>query len=528
MKDKQEIIIRYITNGESIRKISREMQINRQTVRRYINQYSKIQQELLSADKASVGEYIEDLVKAPKYDSSTRIRRKATDELVTKIKEYLDSNQEKRSLGQRKQQMKKIDIYESLKESGFDIGYTSVCNLINIIENRGQEAFIKQTYNLGDICEFDWGEVKIFINDTLETYQLAVFTSAAGNYRYGHLFKKQDTLSFQQSHALFFDKIGGVYKMMVYDNMRVVIKKFVGVTEKEPTDGLLKLSIYYNFDFRFCNVRRGNEKGHVERSVEYLRRKAFSVKDHFSSLEEANRYLEEMVDKLNTKPQIDNDNKSAIEVLELEKAYLLPKKPLFDCGELRSVRVDKYSTVSLDTCHYSVPEQYVGKIITAKVYPQKVVFCFDDQNICKHTRVFGFHKWSINIEHYSKTLTRKPGALAGSLAMKQLDSRLQKIYKKHYLTNPKDFVELIDFMKKSAITIGEIESAISKLQITHTLDITTDKLKVICEQNNVNPQQNVISVIDSKIKGSCKSQLSQLTLLFNNSENLNNKVEVLI
>ncbi len=117
---------------------------------------------------------------------------------------------------------------------------------------------------------------------------------------------------------------------------------------------------------------------------------------------------------------------------------------------------------------------------------------------------------------------------ADCLAMKQLDNRLQKIYKNHYLTNPKDFVELIDFMKKSAITIGEIESAISKLQITHTLDITTDKLKVICEQNNVNPQQNVISVIDSKIKGSCKSQLSQLTLLFNNSENLNNKVEVLI
>ena len=35
--------------------------------------------------------------------------------------------------------------------------------------------------------------------------------------------------------------------------------------------------MYYQFGFRFCNVRKGNEKGHVERSVEYIRRKAFAL-----------------------------------------------------------------------------------------------------------------------------------------------------------------------------------------------------------------------------------------------------------
>lgn len=54
--------------------------------------------------------------------------------------------------------------------------------------------------------------------------------------------------------------------------MKVAVKRFVGRQEKEPTEALLKLSTYYGFAFRFCN---GNEKGHVERSVEYIRRKAF-------------------------------------------------------------------------------------------------------------------------------------------------------------------------------------------------------------------------------------------------------------
>jgi hypothetical protein len=43
-----------------------------------------------------------------------------------------------------------------------------------------------------------------------------------------------------------------------FDNMRVAVKRFVGPTEKEPTEGLVKLSLYYQYAFRFCNTRRGS------------------------------------------------------------------------------------------------------------------------------------------------------------------------------------------------------------------------------------------------------------------------------
>ena len=101
---------------------------------------------------------------------------------------------------------------------------------------------------------------------------------------------------------------------MVYDNMKVAVKSFVGHNERQPTDALLQLSIYYGFQFRFCNVCRGNEKGHVERSVEYIRRKAFAVRDAFDSLDDANRYLEDVCNRLNDKPQPLKDNKTAKEL----------------------------------------------------------------------------------------------------------------------------------------------------------------------------------------------------------------------
>ncbi len=74
---------------------------------------------------------------------------------------------------------------------------------------------------------------------------------------------------------------------MVYDNMRVGVARFIGRKEKEPTQALVNLKGHYRYNHRFCNAYRGNEKGHVERSVEYIRRKAFGFKDEFSSINQA-------------------------------------------------------------------------------------------------------------------------------------------------------------------------------------------------------------------------------------------------
>ena len=120
---------------------------------------------------------------------------------------------------------------------------------------------------------------------------MSVFTTAKGDYRSGDLYYSQKTECFLDTHANFFSEVGGSCKEMVYDNTRVAVAKFVGRDEKEPTEALLKLSLYYGFKFRFCNNYRANEKGHVERSVEYIRRRIFSKKDEFASVEEARCYF---------------------------------------------------------------------------------------------------------------------------------------------------------------------------------------------------------------------------------------------
>ena len=316
--EKQKIIITYSRKGKSQRQIAREMGLNRRTITKYIKDYETKKAQLTdSKGNSNQEELIADIVEDPRYDTSNRKKVKLTDEIMSRIKFYLRENETKRAEGKTKQQKKKIDIHEALKEEGFDIGYTTTCNTIRKINEEAKEAYIRQEYALGEVCEFDWGEVKLVIAGKNKTLQMSVFTTARGDYRWGDLYQNQKTEAFLDTHASFFTEVGGVYQEMVYDNARVMVARFVGRSEKEPTEALLKLSIYYGFHFRFTNSYQAHEKGHAERSVEYLRRKIFSKKDEFSSVEEARQYFKRELKRLNTKPR--KNAKSAQEILQEER-----------------------------------------------------------------------------------------------------------------------------------------------------------------------------------------------------------------
>ena len=434
MLDKMEIILMHYREGKSQRQMERELKISRKTISKYIKQYEQKRQKLSTfQNDEEIHKVIENIVEKPRYDSSNRVKRKLTDEILSKIKGYLEENDIRKANGMSKQQMKAIDMYECLIEDGHDISYPTVANTVRDLRKISREAYIKQEYELGEVCEFDWGEVKININGVLKIFQMGVFTSTESNYRFCKLYNKQKTEDFLDCHASFFEHIGGVYKTIVYDNMKTVVKKFVGKYEKEPTEALIKLSTYYGFRFRFCNVRSGNEKGHVERSVEYIRRKIFAKKVDFNSLEEAKEYLNNELLKLNAR-KISNNSYIPTEKLIEEKRFLLPNMPKYDTARVEELRVDKYSTISVDECRYSVPDKYVGEFVFTKIYTDKIICFYDGIKIAAHTRKYGLHEWSIDINHYLNTLKRKPGALANSVAIKQVDPVIKKIYQEYIVS----------------------------------------------------------------------------------------------
>ena len=130
MSTKQKIILRRYRDGYSERKISRELKVNRETVRRYLAEYEKARQKLSDSEKADEA-LLDEIIRIPKYDSSNRSNKKFIEEISREVDRILQINEEKRSRGLHKQVMKKIDILEHLHDLGYDIGYTSVCHHIN-------------------------------------------------------------------------------------------------------------------------------------------------------------------------------------------------------------------------------------------------------------------------------------------------------------------------------------------------------------------------------------------------------------
>ncbi len=530
MVEKQSIIHMYRTVGYSKRAIARELDISRKTVHKVIAEYESA---LRAPDPEGSLETI--LTTQSRYDSSKRGRRVIVGSLKDLIDDCLEKNIRKRAMGLKKQCMRGKDIYELLIEKGFEISYPSVCKYIASVATAGKEdkpsqAFIRGYYPPGESCEFDWGEVKLYISGKLQRLQLAVFTLSHSNGRYAWLFHHQDQLAFMESHRNFFRQVNGVPSVMVYDNMRVAVAKFAG-EEKKPTDTLLRMSNFYRYHYRFCNARAGWEKGHVERSVEYVRRKAFSINLHYASLKDAQIHLLAICQKINSRSGSPSTiNK--VEELAADLAALRPYTNEMGCFQMAEYKVDKWSTICMNCSHYSVPDTLVGKTVTVKMYSEKIVILFGNDKVAVHERIYSRQKgWSIKLEHYLNTLLRKPGALNTSLALKQMPEKIQSLFNKHFTDKARDFVFLLQYARDNNFSDNDIIEASRSLKERGLKSISADQIKAMMHANNesegVDPEPIYLDDIhqnkSSLIEDGAMRILMDLSRIMDTENNLNNK-----
>ena len=479
MVTKQSIIHWHLA-GMSQREISREAKVSRRTVQKVLAEYEQVR-------RTDDEDALEDLLTTPpQYDSSRRQSRVLTPVVKSIIQECLQNNRRKVSMGMRKQRMLKRDIWEYVWNKGYRPAYSTVCQYIYKLEHapakKEKEAYIRQEYYAGEICEFDWGEVKLHIAGKQERFYLAVFTFAYSNARWAYLFHHQNSLAFMESHRNFFRDINGVPHMMVYDNMRVAVKEFVE-KDKIPTDALLRMKDYYNFEHRFCNIRSGNEKGHVERSVEIVRRKAFCVKDHFDNYDAAQAWLARTCKEMPCIMQDEDGN--YVNLKEEELSSLRPKLGDMGCFERLEREVDKWSTITFENNHYSVPDSLVGKRVVVKIYSECIIVFDGSEKMARHDRCYVPKQWILDIDHYLTTFSRKPGAIRYSTALRRADTKLRELFEKHFTKDPKGFIELLVCAKENTQTHQDIINAYETL-LSHGLrKVSVSQIKAVLNHEDI-------------------------------------------
>ena len=227
-------IISMHRQGKSNREISRLLQISRNTVARYVNQNKEIMEKIDNeTDETKITLLQLELTKKPAR-KGVSVKRKFTGDVKRRFYELLEKDKERdRLLDTNKQKITGAILHRILTDEGYDIGVTTIQNELKLVRNKLKETFIKQSYNPGDRAEYDFHEIKIIINGKVIKKYQATITLPSSNYVFVRHYDNQRFESFTDSLVSFFEEINGIPKIMVFDNMRNVVSRFLFNGKKE-------------------------------------------------------------------------------------------------------------------------------------------------------------------------------------------------------------------------------------------------------------------------------------------------------
>ncbi len=311
----------------------------------------------------------------------------------------------------RKQRHSAKRIFERLKkEHEFTGGYTIVKDAVRAWRESQKEVFLPLAHRPGE-AQMDWGFAKVLLRGRAEPIQVAIFvmTLPYSGVVFCQVFHRECTESFQEGHRRAFEFFGGVPRRISYDNSKVAVAKILGSRDRKLTREFLRLQSHYLFAEHFCLVRRPNEKGHVERLVEYARSNFLVPVPVVDSLEELNQQLlQQCLADQENQSRGKSANKRLLLVEERSAFLALPPRA-FEARRITQAAASSQSLVRFDRNSYSVPTKYAHRKVTVVATVDEVRFVFTDKLIAAHPRCWGKEQFFYQPIHYLSLLERKPG-----------------------------------------------------------------------------------------------------------------------
>ena len=112
---------------------------------------------------------------------------------------------------------------------------------------------------------------------------------------------------------------------------------------------------------------------------------------------------------------------------EHESAQLMPMTVAFDGYVEKPARVSSTCLVTVARNRYSVPCEWVGRMVSTRLYPGRVKVAVDDRIVAEHVRLNDEGRTQYDWQHYVPLLQRKPGALRNGAPFADLPAPLQRL-----------------------------------------------------------------------------------------------------
>ena len=276
------------------------------------------------------------------------------------------------------------------------------------------EAFQRLRTLPAEEAQVDWGHFgHIQVGRANRPLSAFVMVLSWSRMPFVRFFLDQRMASFLTGHVRAFHALGGVPRRILYDNLRSVVTARRGEAI-QFNETLLRFAAHYRYEPRPVGVRRGNEKGRVERTIRYLRT-AFWEARRWKDLDDLNAQVWDWCQQVaGRRPCPEDATFTVHEAWEDERPRLLPlpddDHPVYE--ELQ-VRVGKQPYVRVDTNDYSVPHDRVRRTLTVRLTPATVEVFDGQERVATHCRSFDKRAQVEDPAHLEGLLQAKRNAREG-------------------------------------------------------------------------------------------------------------------
>ena len=257
-------------------------------------------------------------------------------------------------------------LHEMLRLRGYSGSTVQVRRLVRRLRPQATTHVYRRVVTLaGEQAQVDWGTFgTVRIGHGVRTVSGFVMVLGYSRALFALCTLDQTLESFLRGHVAAFEALGGSARTLVYDTLRSAVLDRRG-TAIQFHPRLLELAGHYHFAPRPCTPARGNEKGKVERQIQYLRHAFFAARP-FRDLDDRNAQFRRWRDEIaHQRRHPDQPDRTVADVLAEEQSRLLPLPAHpFETDVLRAVRSGKTPSVRFDRNHDSIPHTHVRRPLT--------------------------------------------------------------------------------------------------------------------------------------------------------------------
>ena len=394
-----DLVLSLHRKGWSQRRIATELEINRETVARYLKQARAAPKPANAPPGSDIPEAAPKPANAPPGSSGFEIAASAGVQTLSSASDrssrargrpsdcepWRDIIQSKRNQGLSAQR-----IYQDLtSEHSFEGSYYTIRRFVRRLEPVHELPFRRLECEPGDEAQVDFGTGAPVITPDGKRRRTHVFRIVLSHSRkaYSEAVYRQTTDDFLRCIESAFRHFGGAPRRLVLDNLKAAVTK-ADWFDPELNPKVRSFGEHYGFVFWPTRPRTPRHKGKVEKGVDYVQSNALKAR-RFTSLEEQNAFLLDWeLTVADTRIHGTTRRQVGKHFAEMERAALVPLQstpfPSFHEGR-RTVHRDGH--VEVKRAYYAAPPEYLAREVWVR-WDSRLVRIFNDrmEQIALHPR----------------------------------------------------------------------------------------------------------------------------------------------